>query len=129
MRNGTYDPDFEKFALGGKTLESWDPSTDGMWTREAPSKYSSLKDWTSNLFDNMELEYDPELTKQAGGLYQVYSKSPKKMQQILDANIKDMTKSDLGRYYLNMYGGDIDALKADIINRNREYTQVDRRAD
>ena len=77
----------------------------------------------------MQLEYDPELTKQAGGLYQVYSKSPKKMQQILDANIKDMTKSDLGRYYLNMYGGDIDALKADIINRNREYTQVDRRAD
>lgn len=129
MRNGTYDPDFEKFALGGKTLETWDPSTDGMWTREAPSKYSSLKDWTSNLFDNMQLEYDPELTKQAGGLYQVYSKSPKKMQQILDANIKDMTKSDLGRYYLNMYGGDINALKADIINRNREYTQVDRRAD
>lgn len=129
MRNGTYDPDFEKFALGGKTLETWDPATDGMWTREAPSKYSSLKDWTSNLFDNMQLEYDPELTEQAGGLYQVYSKSPKKMQQILDANIKDMTKSDLGRYYLNMYGGDIDALKADIINRNREYTQVDRRAD
>lgn len=129
MRNGTYDPDFEKFVLGGKTLETWDPSTDGMWTREAPSKYSSLKDWTSNLFDDMQLEYDPDLTKQAGGLYQVYSKSPKKMQQILDANIKDMTKSDLGRYYLNMYGGDIDALKADIINRNREYTQVDRQAD
>ena len=129
MRNGTYDPDFEKFSLGGKTLETWDPSTDGMWTREAPSKYSSLKDWTSNLFDNMQLEYDPELTKQAGGLYQVYSKSPKKMQQILDANINDMTKSDLGRYYLNMYGGDIDALKADIINRNREYTQVDMRPD
>lgn len=129
MRNGTYDPDFEKFVLGGKTLESWDPSTDGMWTREAPSKYSSLKDWTSNLFDNMQLEYDPELTKQAGGMYQIYSKSPKKMQQILDANIKDMAKSDLGRYYLDMYGGDIDALKNDIINRNREYTQVDRRPD
>lgn len=129
IRNGTYDPDFEKFVLGGKTLESWDPSTDGMWTREAPSKYSSLKDWTSNLFDNMELEYDPELTKQTGGMYQVYSKSPKKMQQILDANIKDMAKSDLGKYYLNMYGGDIDALKNDIINRNREYTQVDRRPD
>lgn len=129
MRNGTYDPDFEKFVLGGKTLESWDPSTDGMWTREAPSKYSSLKDWTSNLFDNMQLEYDDEATKKTGGMYQVYSKSPKKMQQILDANIKDMTKSDLGRYYLNIYGGDIDALKADIINRNREYTQVDRRAD
>ena len=129
MRNGTYDPDFEKFVLGGKTLESWDPSTDGIWTREAPSKYSSLKDWTSNLFDNMQLEYDPELTKQAGGMYQVYSKSPKKMQQILDANIKDMTKSDLGKYYLDMYRGDIDALKNDIINRNREYTQVDRRPD
>ena len=129
MRNGTYDPDFEKFVLGGKTLESWNPSTDGIWTREAPSKYSSLKDWTSNLFDNMQLEYDDEATKKAGGMYQVYSKSPKKMQQILDSNIKDMTKSELGRYYLNMYGGDIEALKADIIDRNREYTQVDRRPD
>lgn len=129
MRNGTYDPDFEKFALGGKTLETWDPSTDGMWTREAPSKYSSLKDWTSNLFDNMQLEYDDEATKKAGGLYQVYSKSDKKMKQILDANMKDMAKSELGRYYLNMYGGDTEALKADIINRNREYTQVDKRPD
>lgn len=129
MRNGTYDPDFEKFVLGGKTLETWDPSTDGMWTREAPSKYSSLKDWTSNLFDNMQLEYDDEATKKAGGMYQVYSKSPKKMQQILDSNIKDMIKSELGRYYINMYGGDIEALKADIIDRNREYTQVDRRPD
>lgn len=129
MRNGTYDPDFEKFALGGKTLESWDPSTDGIWTREAPSKYSSLKDWTSNLFDNMQLEYDDEATKKAGGMYQIYSKSDKKMKQILDSNMKDMAKSELGRYYLNMYGGDIEALKADIIDRNREYTQVDRRPD
>ena len=129
MRNGTYDPDFEKFVLGGKTLETWDPSTDGMWTREAPSKYSSLKDWTSNLFDNMQLEYDDEATKKAGGMYQIYSKSPKKMQQILDSNIKDMSKSELGRYYINMYGGDIEALKADIIDRNREYTQVDIRPD
>ena len=129
MRNGTYDPDFEKFVLGGKTLETWDPSTDGMWTREAPSKYSSLKDWTSNLFDNMQLEYDDEATKKAGGMYQVYSKSPKKMKQILDSNIKDMSKSELGRYYLNMYDGDIEALKADIIDRNREYTQVDIRPD
>ena len=129
MRNGTYDPDFEKFVLGGKTLESWNPSTDGMWTREAPSKYSSLKDWTSNLFDNMQLEYDEEATKKAGGMYQIYSKSDKKMKQILDSNMKDMAKSELGRYYLNMYGGDIEALKADIIDRNREYTQVDRRPD
>lgn len=129
MRNGTYDPDFEKFVLGGKTLESWDPSTDGMWTREAPSKYSSLKDWTSNLFDNMQLEYDDEATKKAGGMYQIYSKSDKKMKQILDSNMKDMAKSELGRYYLNMYSGDIEALKADIIDRNREYTQVDRRPD
>ena len=129
MRNGTYDPDFEKFVLGGKTLESWDPSTEGMWTREAPSKYSSLKDWTSNLFDNMQLEYDDEATKKAGGMYQIYSKSDKKMKQILDSNMKDMAKSELGRYYLNMYGGDIEALKADMIDRNREYTQVDRRPD
>lgn len=130
MRNGTYDPEFEKFVLGGKSLETWDPSTDGMWTREAPSKYQSIKDWTSNLFDNMDYEYDDALTKaKGGGLYEYYTKSANKMDQILDANAKDMLKSDLGRYYLNMYGGDVDALKADIINRNREYTAQRRQAD
>lgn len=130
MRNGTYDPEFEKFVLGGKSLETWDPSIDGMWTKEAPSKYSSLKDWTSNLFDNMDYEYDDALTKsKGGGLYEYYTKSANKMNQILDANAKDMLKSDLGRYYLNIYGGDVDALKADIINRNREYTAQRRQAD
>ena len=129
MRNGTYDPDFEKFALGGKTLESWDPSTDGMWTREAPSKYQDIQNWTDHLFNGMQLSYDEEATKKAGGLYQVYSKSPEKMKQILDANMNDLLKSDLGRYYLDMYGGDTEALKQDIINRNRKYTQIKKEGD
>lgn len=129
MRNGTYDPDFEKFVLGGKTLESWDPSTDGMWTREAPSKYQDIQSWTDHLFNGMQLSYDEEATKKAGGLYQVYSKSPQKMKQILDANMKDLLKSDLGRYYLDMYGGDTEALKQDIINRNRKYTQIKKEGD
>ena len=129
MRNGTYDPDFEKFVLGGKTLESWDPSTDGMWTREAPSKYQDIQSWTDHLFNGMQLSYDEEASKKAGGLYQVYSKSPQKMKQILDANMKDLLKSDLGRYYLDMYGGDTEALKQDIINRNRKYTQIKKEGD
>lgn len=129
MRNGTYDPDFEKFALGGKTLETWDPSTDGMWTREAPSKYQDIQSWTDHLFNGMQLSYDEEASKKAGGLYQVYSKSPQKMKQILDANMKDLLKSDLGRYYLDMYGGDTEALKQDIINRNRKYTQIKKEGD
>lgn len=129
MRNGTYDPDFEKFALGGKTLETWDPSTDGMWTREAPSKYQDIQSWTDHLFNGMQLSYDEEASKKAGGLYQVYSKSPEKMKQILDANMKDLLKSDLGRYYLDMYGGDTEALKQDIINRNRKYTQIKKEGD
>lgn len=129
MRNGTYDPDFEKFALGGKTLETWDPSTDGMWTREAPSKYQDIQNWTDHLFNGMQLSYDEEATKKAGGLYQVYSKSPEKMKQILDANMNDLLKSDLGRYYLDMYGGDTEALKQDIINRNRKYTQIKKEED
>lgn len=129
MRNGTYDPEFEKFVLGGKTLETWDPSTDGMWTREAPSKYQDIQSWTDHLFNGMQLSYDEEASKKAGGLYQVYSKSPEKMKQILDANMKDLLKSDLGRYYLDMYGGDTEALKQDIINRNRKYTQIKKDGD
>lgn len=129
MRNGTYDPDFEKFALGGKTLETWDPSTDGMWTREAPSKYQDIQSWTDHLFNGMQLSYDEEASKKTGGLYQVYSKSPQKMKQILDANMKDLLKSDLGRYYLDMYDGDTEALKQDIINRNRKYTQIKKEGD
>ena len=43
--------------------------------------------------------------------------------------MKDLLKSDLGRYYLDMYGGDTEALKQDIINRNRKYTQIKKEGD
>ena len=81
---GLYNPEFEQFAMEGKTLENW-----GMqpWTRTSPYTYQDLNQYTGHIFDNLKdsfIESDPKtgldwfgvsrdqreeaLTQQMGGL-------------------------------------------------------------
>lgn len=81
---GLYNPEFEQFAMEGKTLENW-----GMqpWTRTSPYTYQDLNQYTGHVFDNLKdsfIESDPKtgldwfgvsrdqreeaLTQQMGGL-------------------------------------------------------------
>lgn len=54
---GLWNPEFENFILGGKTLENWDTSKNGMWTRLAPESYQDLNEYTGHIFDKMQDEY------------------------------------------------------------------------
>lgn len=47
-----YNDDFEKYVNGGKTIENWDTLKDGMWTRQSPSEFTTLKAATENWFNN-----------------------------------------------------------------------------
>lgn len=47
-----YNDDFEKYVNGGKSIENWDTLKDGMWTRQSPSEFSTLKAATENWFNN-----------------------------------------------------------------------------
>lgn len=47
-----YNDDFEKYVNGGKSIENWDTLKDGMWTRQSPSEFTTLKAATENWFNN-----------------------------------------------------------------------------
>ena len=47
-----YNDDFEKYVNGGKSIENWDTLKDGMWTRQSPSEFTTLKVATENWFNN-----------------------------------------------------------------------------
>jgi hypothetical protein len=43
--------------LNGKTLEDWNTSDDGMWTRYSPGMYTDLNTATTKWFDQLEPSY------------------------------------------------------------------------
>ena len=47
-----YNDDFEKYVNGGKSIEDWDTIKDGVWTRQSPSEFTTLKAATENWFNN-----------------------------------------------------------------------------
>lgn len=124
MANGQWDPDFEKFVLGGNTLEGWDTNTNGMWTRMAPSKWQTLNQYTSHIFDNMEPLY-----KGTKNGYRYVGIDRDDLLNAANPFIQGMLRSDLGSYYYNNAlnqvrlenpGMSKDDLKAAAIDRFKE---------
>jgi hypothetical protein len=58
---GKWDPEFEKFANKGMTLDNWDTNANGMWTRTSPAELKTLKELTEGWYNNRT----PEILNQA----------------------------------------------------------------
>ena len=43
QRAGKYNPDYEQFTLGGKSLETWNTDVDGPWMRTSPMEYQTIQ--------------------------------------------------------------------------------------
>ena len=106
MRKGEFDENFENWLLtqeGGPGLFGDFSSNSGkMWTRTAPGKFQDVNQWTHHLFDNMELSYDPELSKKYPG-YLAYSKNKDVMNTIAANNLATLSNTDLGKYMISRY--------------------------
>lgn len=48
---GLWNPEYERYVLGGRSLEDWDTTRDGFWTRTAPSQYKTLQELTEDWYD------------------------------------------------------------------------------
>jgi len=74
----------------------------------------------------MELSYDEAASKATGGVYDVYTKSEGTMRAIMDTRLKDYLSTNIGKFHLSKYNGDVEALKNAIVDANREVIQQKR---
>ena len=47
-----FNQDYEHFITGGKNLQGWNTIRDGLWTRQSPAQFVTLKEATDNWFNN-----------------------------------------------------------------------------
>lgn len=129
--NDKYNEDFSNFLK--EDPNQWALDDPGV---TSPTVFKDLNNWTHHLFDDMELSYDPELSKKYPG-FLAYTKSRDTMGKIVDNNIAQLVNTDLGRYYLNKYLNEIPdnfqgdrnqealkRLKDEVIDSNWEEGQV-----
>ena len=98
---GLYNPNFEKFRLGGKTVENWDASKDGEWTSTSPAQFQDLYSATNKWFEGMSPKYDPIASKATGGRYDVYSVNKSDLNKVVSDQLNDFKNTQLGSYYYN----------------------------
>lgn len=131
---GLWNPEYEKWLLGGKTIENWNTATDGMWNRLSPNVYQDLHDYTDDWFKHLEKKYDEELTKQKNDGYDYYTVSEKDLRDVINGKIPDIINDGgLGSWYyyqaLQKAGGDptkaMELFKDDIVSRNTDYLRIE----
>lgn len=98
---GLYNPNFEKFRLGGKSIENWDASKDGEWTSTSPAQFQDLYSATNKWFEGMSPKYDPIASKATGGRYDVYSVNKNDLNKVVSDQLDDFKNTQLGSYYYN----------------------------
>lgn len=90
---GLWNPEYEKFLLNGKTLEDWNTSNDGMWTRYSPGMYTDLNTTTAKWFDQLQ----PSYIETKNG-YDWYGVKDSDFHNTMNSQMPDFINSDLGRY-------------------------------
>ena len=140
---GLYNPNYEKFRLGGKTIENWDASKDGDWTSTSPAQFQDLYGATNKWFEGMQPKYDATASKATGGRYDIYSVSNKDLNRVVGDQLNDFKNTQLGAYYYDQAYNQIKAynpnlteeqlresanhvLSTEIVNRNSKALQEKR---
>lgn len=126
---GLYNPEFEKFAMKGKTLENWGMNP---WTRTSPYTYQDLNQYTRHIFDKMDdsfIESDPNTGLDWFGV------SREQRAEALTDQIGGLLNTPLGQWHYQQSVKNFEALngrtpnaaeameqfKNDILTATREY--------
>lgn len=96
---GLYNPNFEKFRLGGKSIENWDASKDGEWTSTSPAQFQDLYSATNKWFEGMQPKYDAVASRATGGRQDIYTVSNNDLSKVASQQLDSFKNSQLGAYY------------------------------
>ena len=91
---GLWNPEYEKYLLGGRTLEDWDTARDGFWTRTSPGQYKDLNAATYQWFDKLDKSY---LRTENG--YDYFGVDENAMNKVLASNIPGFIQSGIGGFH------------------------------
>ena len=134
IKNNLYDPDYEKWRLGGKTLNNWNTAEDGMWTETSARPFRDVDSIVEPWVKNLEPSYDAAYTKAQNDGYDYSTVSKDRIMAVIDDALPEFTKTSEGGYYRYLAeqaaGGDKDAgdalLKEWMYNRASDHTQISR---
>lgn len=93
---GQYDPEFERFMLGGKTLEEWDPTTP--FTATTPHTKQDWETFTTPYFKNFKAQ---EYLGPSRPGYALYGTKPEEIQKATNASYNDLQNSPWGKYQID----------------------------
>lgn len=96
QRAGQFDADYEKYLLGGHSLEDWDPITMGMWNRVSPEQLTSLTDFSKKATAGLK----PGFIRTENG-YDVNGITQQKVEDTIRKSAPDYLNTQSGRYYLD----------------------------
>lgn len=115
---GKWNPEYERQILGGKTLETWDTATDGVWNRISPAEYSTLFDATNEWFAGIKDSY---LGSTPDGFMRI-GVSEDQMKPVLNNMLGGFLDTDLGKFYYNEAKSQLDpnATNNQILDRLRQ---------
>lgn len=123
-----WNPDYENYLLGGKNLNNWSTSQNGIWDKPSPSPYNDLNTKTSHWFD--KVNRNAYLYTKDG--YDYFGVKPEELKSVMDSQIPDFINTPYGQYQLKLAKAQlgpnatdeeaIEQLKNNIVNSNKELT-------
>lgn len=133
---GLYNPDYEDWLLGGRSLKNWNTETDGIWTRTSPGQFQNIEQFTDDWFKHSEKKFNPELTKRMNDGFDYYTYDDNDLRAVISGKLDDVIKDGgIGQYYYDKFfqlaGKDADKARElftrEIISRNNDYHKLDRK--
>ena len=92
---GQFDPEFEKFMLGGE-LESWDPTKP--FTATTPYTKQDWEQFATPYFKNFKAQEDLGPSRPG---YRLYGTKPEEIEKATNATYDDLQNSPWGRYQID----------------------------
>lgn len=131
-----FDPDYEKWRLGGKDFNNWSVE-DGMWTESSAMPLRDIDSIVEPWVVNLKPSFDEELTKAKNDGYLWKTVSEDRVRAVVDDILPEFTKTNEGGYYRYLAeetakktGQDPDEiLKQWMYNRASDHTTVDKEVD